>query len=79
MPRFFFDLKFDGERATSDDDGLVLPDLESAQKEAAGALTELSKDAVLSGRPIKPATVIVRDEAGPLLQATLNFEMKRLN
>jgi hypothetical protein len=79
VPRFFFDLKFDGERPTDDEEGLVMPDLEAAQVEASRALTDLSKEMVLSGKTTNSLAVIIRDDAGPVLQATLNFEMKRLN
>jgi hypothetical protein len=79
VPRFFFDLKFDGEGPTDDEEGLVMPDLEAAQVEASYALTDLSKEMVLSGKTTNSLAVIVRDDSGPVLQATLNFEMKRLN
>lgn len=79
MPRFFFDLKFDGESPTDDEEGLVLPDLEAAQVEASLALTDLSREMVSSGKPTNSLAVIIRDDTGPVLQATLNYEMKRLN
>jgi hypothetical protein len=79
MRRFFFDLKYDGESPTDDEEGIVLPDLASAQVEATRALTDLSKEMVLSGRSTNSLAVIVRDDTGPVLQATLNFELKRLN
>jgi hypothetical protein len=79
MRRFFFDLKYDGERATDDEEGMIMPDLESAQVEATRALTDLSKEVVLSGKVTNSLAVIIRDDSGPVLQATLNFEMKRLN
>ena len=79
VPRFFFDLKFDGERPTDDEEGLVMPDLQAAQVEASRALTDLSREMVLSGKITNSLAVIIRDDAGPILQATLNFEMKRLN
>ena len=79
VPRFFFDLKFDGERPTADEEGLVMPDLQAAQVEASRALTDLSREMVLSGKITNSLAVIIRDDAGPILQATLNFEMKRLN
>jgi hypothetical protein len=79
MRRFFFDLKYDGERPTDDEEGMIMPDLESAQVEATRALTDLSKEIVLSGKVTNSLAVIIRDDSGPVLQATLNFEMKRLN
>ena len=79
MPRFFFDLKFDGESPTHDEEGLVMSDLEAAQIEATRALTDLSREMVQSGKLTNSFAVIVRDDNGPALQATLNFEMKRLN
>ena len=79
VPRFFFDLKFDGEMPTNDEEGLVMPDLETARVEASRALSDLSREMVLSGKITNSLAVIIRDDAGPVLQATLNFEMKRLN
>jgi len=79
MRLYFFDLKFDGESPTDDEEGVVMPHLESAQVEASLALADLSKEMVLSGKPANSLAVIVRDDTGPVLQATLSFEMKRLN
>jgi hypothetical protein len=79
MRRFFFDLKYDGERPTDDEEGMIMPDLESAQVEATRALTDLSKEMVLRGKVTHSLAVIIRDDSGPVLQATLNFEMNRLN
>ena len=79
MPRFFFDLKFDGERPSDDEEGMVLPNLDSAWVEATHSLSDLSKEMVRSGKLTNSLAVIVRDDTGPVLQATVNFEIKRLN
>ncbi|MBR1157100.1 DUF6894 family protein [Bradyrhizobium sp. JYMT SZCCT0428] len=79
MTRFFFDLKFDGESPSTDEEGIVMPGLDEARMEATRSLTDLSKEMVLSGKLTNSLAVIIRDDSGPVLQATLNFEMKRLN
>ena len=79
MQRYFLDLKFDGESPIDDEKGVVIPDMESAQIEAALALSDFAKGMVLNGRLTHSLAVIVRDEFGPVLQATLNYELKRLN
>lgn len=79
MIRYFFDLKFDGEDATHDEEGTLHPDLEMAQVEATCALSDLSRELVQSGRDANSLAVIIRDGDGPLMQATLHFAMKRLN
>lgn len=79
MPRFFFDLKFDGERPTYDEEGLVLRNADDALVEATRALTDLSKEMVDGGKITNRLAVIVRDEVGPILQASLLFELKRLS
>ena len=79
MKRFYFDLECDGEEPTHDEDGDVLPDLDAAQVEAAGALRDFSRELLRGGKPRNSLAVIVRDDNGPVLRATLNFEIKRLN
>lgn len=49
MVRYFFDLKFDGEDPTHDEEGGLFASLAMAQLEATRALSDLSKEMVQSG------------------------------
>jgi hypothetical protein len=44
MPRYYFDLKFDGEKSSYDKEGTALRDTEAAQLEAARSLSEFSRE-----------------------------------
>ena len=80
MRRYFFDM-LDDETVIPDDEGLMLTSWEAVQRETAKALADLARDEVTqffyNERPRKLA-IDVRDEHGPLLRATLCFEIKRL-
>jgi hypothetical protein len=43
MQRFFFDLQFDDEKPSEDEEGTLLPDVEAAQLEAARSLSDFSR------------------------------------
>ena len=78
MPTFYFDLKFDGETPPPDENGDDLPNLEAAQVAAARTLADFSKEFV-ANRATNTFAVIVRDDLGPVLEATLTFDFKRRN
>jgi hypothetical protein len=67
MPRFFFDLTFDGENSTRDEEGSLLADLTMAQVEATRALADLAKGVIRSGDATNSLAVIVRDSPGGAL------------
>ena len=77
--RFYFDLKFDAEEPSSDEQGTDLEDVEAAQIEAARTLCDFSRELIGRGRNPKALAVIIRDEGGPILEARLSFQLKRLN
>ena len=79
MPRFYFDLKLGDEGPTLDEEGLILPNPEAAKIEATRALSDLSKEMVEAGQINNSLAVIIRDENGPILQASLDYTLKRLN
>ena len=79
MPRFFFDLKVGDEGLTCDEDGMVLPNSEAAQIEATRALTALSEEIIEAGQITDSLAVILRDEKGPILQASLDYRPTRLH
>ena len=43
MQRFFFDLQFDDEKPSEDEEGTLLPDVEAAQLEATRSLSDFSR------------------------------------
>jgi hypothetical protein len=79
MRRYFFDLKFEGQEASGDEEGTVLLDMTAAQIEASRTLCDFAKEIIGRGRDLRSLAVIVRDEDGPVLEAHLDFKIKRLN
>jgi hypothetical protein len=79
MPRYYFDLKFDAESPSHDEEGTMLADIPAAEIEAVRALCDFTKEAVSSEQDLTSLAIIVRDVTGPVFEAVLNFEMKRLN
>jgi hypothetical protein len=78
MQRFFFDLQFDDEKPSEDEEGTLLPDVEAAQLEAARSLSDFSRAIVDDKERLQKLTIHVRDDSGPVLVAVLRFEIKRL-
>lgn len=75
MRRYFFDLRY-GSESVTDDEGIVLPDLDAVQEEAMRALIAVVRDLIKMPGTI---TVEVRDEDGPVMNAMVAFEIKRTN
>ena len=79
MKRYFFDIR-DGDKVALDEEGMVLPDIQAVQEEAARSLADIAKDAVRrsSSQGIGHRIAIeVRDDAGPVLQAKFTFAVER--
>ena len=79
MPRYYFDLRDNGELA-ADEEGLDLPNLQAVQIETARSLVDMARHAVWD----KAETILghrmaieVRDDKGPVLQAKFTFERER--
>jgi len=53
-----------GDQIVPDDEGVDLPDLSAAQREAILAARELLAEAIKSGRPEVPEAFVIADEAG---------------
>jgi hypothetical protein len=64
MPRYFFDIR-DGEELVRDDEGMELPDLEAAFREAARSLADLSPK-----RSSGQMAIVVRDGSGTVVLDT---------
>jgi hypothetical protein len=77
MPRYYFDLKFDGEEPSLDEEGMELPELEIAQIEASRTLCDFSREIIGRGRQLTSLSVIVRDDRGPALSAQISFKNLR--
>jgi hypothetical protein len=77
MPHFFFDVR-DGEKFTSDENGLDFPNIALARDQAARALAEMAKFA-LPGAVARELAIEVRDAASrPLLRTMLRYEAQPL-
>ncbi|MFK4719264.1 hypothetical protein ABIE89_000364 [Bradyrhizobium niftali] len=74
MKRYYFDIR-DGIELIRDDDGEELPNIDSARHEAATTLSEIARACVKEGGQHRIA-VEVRDDDGPVLEASLSFVMK---
>lgn len=75
MKRYYFDLR-DGSQFIRDDEGVELPDIESARQEATAALSEITRGWD-GGGPQHRMAVEVRDDRGPILEARVSFEIKQ--
>ena len=78
MQHFFFDLQFDDEKPSEDEEGTLLPDVEAAQLEATRSLSDFSRAIVDDKERLRKLAIHVRDDSGPVLVAVLRFEIKRL-
>ena len=70
MTRYFFDI-YDGDNTALDEEGLELPDVRTAQEEAARSLADLVRD---SGRAFPEVAIQVRDCSGPIVAAKFVWE-----
>ncbi|WFU82126.1 hypothetical protein QA645_05075 [Bradyrhizobium sp. CIAT3101] len=75
MKRYYFDIR-DGSQFIRDDEGLELPDIESARQEATAALSEIAREWA-RGRPQHRMAVEVRDDRGPILATSFSFVIEQ--
>ncbi|MCP3475431.1 hypothetical protein NLM33_34485 [Bradyrhizobium sp. CCGUVB1N3] len=71
MKRYYFDIR-DGSQFIRDDEGVELPDIESARHEASAALSEITREWGRGG-PQHQMAVEVRDDRGPIFKARFSF------
>ena len=78
MPRYHFDLR-DGAAFVEDEEGMELPDIESAQIEAAETLSDMVKDLTMRGSDPSGCSMAieVRDPEGCLFQLSFLFPTRR--
>ena len=74
--RYFFDIR-DGDEIAVDEEGMVLASVQAVQEEAARSLAGIAQDAVWASASGHHMAIEVRDEAGPVLQATFTFAVER--
>jgi hypothetical protein len=73
MPLFFFDI-MDGDAATTDQNGIDLPDAERAREEATRTLTEIAGQELPGDGPNRIFKIVVSDSAREVLfEVELNF------
>jgi hypothetical protein len=78
MKRFFFDLVEDGV-SVSDVDGIMLPELDEAELEAAGAMAQMMANAVPRANQHNMA-VVIRDAAHtPLARVSISLTRERMS
>ncbi|UVF18075.1 hypothetical protein HPT29_016325 [Microvirga terrae] len=65
MPRYFFDT-YDGDQFVPDSNGLELPDLAAAKREAQRALADIARDA-LPDDDQRTYFISVKNEAGQMV------------
>jgi hypothetical protein len=63
MRRFYFHLR-QGDQLLPDDEGVDLPDIAAAQREALTAAREIVTEAITSGKQTVPEAFVIADEAG---------------
>ncbi|MFB9265985.1 DUF6894 family protein [Bradyrhizobium erythrophlei] len=76
MRRYFFDLR-DGEALIPDEEGMVLPDVGSAQEEAMKALADMVHNAAIKSLSLIQMAIEVRDDDGPVMQVRFAFDIVR--
>jgi hypothetical protein len=77
MPEYFFDTRIN-EELVPDDTELKFTSLEKAKTEATKALAELARE-VLPSSVVQRLAIEVRTAAGPVLRASLRFELEQLS
>ena len=76
MTRYYFDFH-DGEGVLLDEEGRELRDLETAEVAAAHSLARMARAEFIDARQ-RTLAIHVRTLDGPLFQASLTFELKRI-
>lgn len=77
LKRYYFDIR-EGVEIAVDEEGLALSNIQAAQEEAARSLAGITQDAVSSGLNTRhQMSIEVRDDAGPVLTATVAFAIER--
>jgi hypothetical protein len=78
MPRYYFDY-WDGEAATSDDEGVECSDEQAACRAAAKVLLDLAKDNIETTNSCEFSVEVSDDARKPVCRVTLQFEIENLS
>ena len=77
MTRYYFDL-IEDDAIIPDDEGMELDTLEAVREEATRSLADMARDEIRLHLPERTGlSVEVRDDAGPVMQVRLIFEIAR--
>ena len=74
MKRYFFDIR-DGDELSPDEVGVELPDIKAVKAEAARSLADISRTDSF-GHPFRHMAIEVRDDDGPVLEATFHWKLR---
>jgi hypothetical protein len=75
--RYYFDLR-EGADLTADEEGMELSSLAAVQEEAACSLADMARASVKKhGHNAHEMSIEVRDEGGPVMQATFAFGIQQ--
>jgi hypothetical protein len=73
VTRYFFDIIANDELAP-DEEGMILPNMEAARREASRSLADLARDTVRSGSP--RLAISVRTDDGPVCEAAFEWNIE---
>ena len=65
MGRFYLHIK-NGDEEFPDEEGIDLPSIDAARREALQSARELLCNAIKTGKPTLPEALVIADENGPL-------------
>jgi hypothetical protein len=71
MVRYFFDVIADG-ALVRDEEGMILPNMDAAQREASQSLADLAREIIRTKRP-PILTISVRTSEGPVCEASFQW------
>jgi uncharacterized protein DUF6894 len=74
MGRYFFDIVADGE-LTSDEEGMILPNMTSVRHEASRSLADLARD-TLRRQGCQRLAISVRTDDGPVYEARFQWGLQ---
>jgi hypothetical protein len=73
MYLYYFDVVADGE-VIPDEEGMSLPNIDAARREAACSLAELARNALRSNKGSRRMANLVRTREGPLFEESFQWE-----
>jgi len=77
MPQYFFDILTDGE-LIPDEEGISLPSLNAARREASRSLADLLRDIIRTEHP-PSLTISVRDSEGPVFETCFEWHLETVH